>query len=237
MKQPSLKDLIIFENEHYLVLNKPAFVATLNDRNDPNNLLDWVRELVPDAQACHRLDKETSGCIAFAKNPEAYRHLAIQFEKRKVQKVYHAIADGLHEFREERVLLPILQLNNGLVVINRQEGKAAETIFTTLEAYRAHTLVECRPVTGRMHQIRIHLKSLNAPISGDDSYGGKPLLLSEIKRNYNLKKDAEEQPLIKRVALHAFALAFENVDGRPLQVEAPYFKDFAVALKQLRKYL
>lgn len=237
MKQPSLKDLIIFENEHYLVLNKPAFVATLNDRNDPNNLLDWVRELVPDAQACHRLDKETSGCIAFAKNPEAYRHLAIQFEKRKVQKVYHAIADGLHEFREERVVLPILQLNNGLVVINRQEGKAAETIFTTLEAYRAHTLVECRPVTGRMHQIRIHLKSLNAPISGDDSYGGKPLLLSEIKRNYNLKKDAEEQPLIKRVALHAFALAFENVDGSPLQVEAPYFKDFAVALKQLRKYL
>lgn len=237
MKQPSLKDLIIFENEHYLVLNKPAFVATLNDRNDPNNLLDWVRELVPDAQACHRLDKETSGCIAFAKNPEAYRHLAIQFEKRKVQKVYHAIADGLHEFREERVQLPILQLNNGLVVINRQEGKAAETIFTTLEAYRAHTLVECRPVTGRMHQIRIHLKSLNAPISGDDSYGGKPLLLSEIKRNYNLKKDAEEQPLIKRVALHAFALAFENVDGSPLQVEAPYFKDFAVALKQLRKYL
>lgn len=237
MKQPSLKDLIIFENEHYLVLNKPAFVATLNDRNDPNNLLDWVRELVPDAQACHRLDKETSGCIAFAKNPEAYRHLAIQFEKRKVQKVYHAIADGLHEFREERVLLPILQLNNGLVVINRQEGKAAETIFTTLEAYRAHTLVECRPVTGRMHQIRIHLKSLNAPISGDDSYGGKPLLLSEIKRNYNLKKDAEEQPLIKRVALHAFALAFENVNGSPLKVEAPYFKDFAVALKQLRKYL
>ncbi len=236
MKQPSLKDLIIFENEHYLLLNKPAFVATLNDRNDPNNLLDWVRELVPDAQACHRLDKETSGCLAFAKNPDAYRHLAIQFEKRKVQKVYHAISDGLHEFREERVLLPILQLNNGLVVINRLEGKQAETIFNTQEAYRAHTLIECRPVTGRMHQIRIHLKTLNAPISGDDAYGGKPLLLSDIKRNYNLKKEAEEQPLIKRVALHAFSLSFENLDGKMLSVEAPYFKDFSVALKQLSKY-
>lgn len=218
------------------MLNKPAGVATLNDRNDPNNLLDWVRELVPDAQACHRLDKETSGCIAFAKNPEAYRHLAIQFEKRKVQKVYHAIADGLHEFREERVTLPILQMNNGLVTINRLEGKQAETIFTTLEAYRAHSLIECRPVTGRMHQIRIHLKSLKAPISGDEAYGGKPLFLSEIKRNFNLKKDTEEQPLIRRVALHAFALAYENVDGSALRVEAPYFKDFSVAVKQLSKH-
>lgn len=237
MKQPNLKELILFENEHYLLLNKPSGVATLNDRNDPNNLLDWVRELVADAQACHRLDKETSGCLAFAKHPEAYRHLAIQFEKRKVQKVYHAIADGLHEFREEHVTLPILQLNNGLVTINRLEGKQAETVFTTLEAYRAHSLIECRPITGRMHQIRIHLKSLHAPISGDEAYGGKPLLLSDIKRNYNLKKDSEEQPLIRRVALHAFALAFEDVSGTPLMVEAPYFKDFAVALKQLRKFL
>jgi 23S rRNA pseudouridine955/2504/2580 synthase len=236
MKKPSLKELIIFENEQYLLLNKPSHVATLNDRNDPNNLLDWVRELVPDAQACHRLDKETSGCLAFAKNPEAYRNLAIQFEKRKVQKVYHAIADGLHEFRDERVLLPILQLNNGLVTINRQEGKQAETIFTTLEAYRAHTLIECRPVTGRMHQIRIHLKSLNAPISGDDAYGGKPLMLSEIKRNFNLKKDTEERPLISRVALHAYSLSFADVDGSIVAVEAPYFKDFSVAIKQLTKH-
>lgn len=237
MKKPSLKELILFENEHYLLLNKPAFVATLNDRNDPNNLLDWVRDLVPDAQACHRLDKETSGCLAFAKNPEAYRNLAIQFEKRKVQKVYHAIADGLHEFKEEHVSLPILQLNNGLVTINRQEGKQADTIFTTLEAYRAHTLIECRPITGRMHQIRIHLKSLKAPISGDEAYGGKPLLLSEIKRNYNLKKDSDEQPLIRRVALHAFSLSFEDVDGSAITAEAPYFKDYAVAVKQLRKYI
>ena len=236
MKKPQLKDLILFQNEHYLLLNKPAFVATLNDRNDPNNLLDWVRELVPDAQACHRLDKETSGCLAFAKHPEAYRHLAIQFEKRQVQKVYHAITDGLHEFRDERVILPILALNNGLVVINKLEGKQAETIFNTLEAYRSHTLVECRPVTGRMHQIRIHLKSLNAPISGDDSYGGKPLLLSEIKRNYNLKKHTEERPLIGRVALHAFSLGFSDLDGSELKVEAPYFKDFSVAVKQLSKY-
>jgi 23S rRNA pseudouridine955/2504/2580 synthase len=236
MKKTSIKDLILFENEHYLVLNKPSHVATLSDRNDPDNLLDWVRELVPDAQACHRLDKETSGCIAFAKQPEAYRHLAIQFEKRQVQKIYHAIADGLHEFKEERVQLPILQLNNGLVTINKLEGKQAETLFTTLEAYRGHTLVECRPITGRQHQIRIHLKALGAPISGDEAYGGKPLLLSEIKRNYNLKKHTEEQPLIRRVALHAYSLIFSDLDGSEIKVEAPYFKDFSVAVKQLSKY-
>lgn len=235
MKNPRFEDIIVFENENYLLVNKPAHMATLEDRNDPVNMLTWARGYSEDAQACHRLDKETSGVLAFAKHPEAYRHLAIQFENRQVQKVYHAIADGIHDFKEEKVSLPIKLLGKGIVQISRQEGKPAETWIQTLQAYRQHTLVECRPVTGRMHQIRIHLSALNAPISGDETYGGQPLLLSKLKRNFNLKKETEELPIIKRVALHAFELRFEDLHGEKLTIQAPYPKDFAVAVKQLEK--
>ncbi len=235
MKKLNFKDIILFENENYLLVSKPAHVATLEDRNDPLNMLGWAREYADDAQACHRLDKETSGVLAFAKHPEAYRHLAIQFESRQVQKVYHAIADGIHEFRDQQVSLPIKLLGKGIVQISRQEGKPAETWLNTLQAYRQHTLVECKPVTGRMHQIRIHLSALKAPISGDETYGGQPLLLSKLKRKFNLKSGTEELPVIKRVALHAFELRFADINGEPLAVQAPYPKDFAVAVKQLEK--
>lgn len=235
MKKPNFEDIIVFENEHYMLVNKPAHVSTLEDRNDPDNMLSWAREYIADAQACHRLDKETSGILAFAKHPEAYRHLAIQFENRQVQKVYHAISDGIHDFKEEKVSLPIKLMGKGVVQISRQEGKPAETWFQTLQAYKQHTLVECRPVTGRMHQIRIHLSALKAPISCDETYGGQPLLLSKIKRKFNLKKETEELPIIKRVALHAFELRFQDVGGGQLNVQAPYPKDFAVAVKQLEK--
>jgi RluA family pseudouridine synthase len=235
MKTTRFEEIIVFENENYLLVNKPPYVATLEDRNDPNNMLRWAREHTEDAQACHRIDKETSGILAFAKNPEAYRNLAMQFEGRKVQKIYHAIADGIHDFKEEQVALPIQLLGKGIVKISRQEGKPAETWLSTLQAYRQHTLIECRPVTGRMHQIRIHLSALNAPISCDETYGGKPLLLSKLKRHFNLKKDTEELPIIKRVALHAYELSFADIDGTPLTVHAPYPKDFAVAVKQLEK--
>ena len=235
MKTPDFKDIILFENEHYLLVNKPPHIATLEDRNDPQNMLAMARTYADDAQANHRLDKETSGVLAFAKHPEAYRHLAMQFEKREVKKVYHAIADGLHDFNEEQVKLPIKQVGNGVVQISRQEGKPAETLLTTLRAYRQHTLIECRPVTGRMHQIRIHLSALHAPIAGDETYGGAPLLLSKLKRNFNLKKNTEELPIIKRVALHAYELSFADLDGTTLSIQAPYPKDFAVAVKQLEK--
>lgn len=232
-------DLILFENEDYVVINKPPHVATLDERNadNPNSILRLARTYTPDAQVAHRLDKETSGCLAIAKNPEAYRHLAMQFEHREVAKRYHAVVSGIHDFEGISVYLPILPLpRDGVVKIDRQKGKEAETIFNTLRAYRLHTLVECMPITGRMHQIRIHLTCLKAPIVGDETYGGKPAYLSELKRNYNLKKETDELPLIKRVALHAHSLTFAGLDGQEMTIEAPYAKDFDVLVKQLVKF-
>jgi 23S rRNA pseudouridine955/2504/2580 synthase len=230
-----IKDIILFEDNDFIVINKPSGVATLDDRNESVNILAMARNYEPNAQVCHRLDKETSGALAIAKNPEAYRALSIQFEQRQVTKVYHAVVDGIHDFREVSVNAPILPLVKGMVKIDYGSGKEALTIFNTLQAYRSHTLVECLPVTGRMHQIRIHLSYKKAPIAGDVQYGGKPFYLSSIKRKFNLKKQTEEQPLISRVALHARALRFKLMDGNEVGIEAAYPKDFAVLLKQLEK--
>lgn len=235
MKSAKIKidDLILWEDKDFFVLNKPPFLSTLQDRNDPVNLLGLAKQYSSDAQACHRLDKDTSGAIAFAKNPEAYRHLSMQFEHREVFKIYHAVVDGIQNFKDELVDAPILKMDDGIAKISKREGKPAQTYFSSLRSYRFHTLVECRPVTGRMHQIRVHLAFLKAPITGDEQYGGKPFFLSSVKRGFNLKKATEEQPLINRMALHAYALEFTNLSGEKVRVEAPYPKDMQALIRQL----
>lgn len=229
----TFRDLILFEDSDYVLVNKPPFLSTLDDRHGGVNLLAMAREYVSTAQVCHRLDKDTSGVLAIAKNPEAYRHLNMQFEHRQVGKVYHAIVDGIHNFKDELIDAPILKLDDGVVKISRSQGKPAQTWFTALQSYRFHTLVECRPVTGRMHQIRIHLALEKAPITGDETYGGKPFLLSQVKRDYKLKKGTEEEPFMKRMALHAHSLQFDDLSGKREIIQAPYPKDFQALIRQM----
>lgn len=224
---------ILYEDADLIVVNKPPFIATLEDRESPQNMLGLARAYWPDAQACHRLDKDTSGALVFAKHPEAYRYMSIQFEKRLVQKTYHAVSDGLFEFDHVRVEKPILKKSGGLVKIDRSGSKAL-TVITTLETFAQHSLIECRPVTGRMHQVRIHLAAMNAPISGDEAYGGKPVFLSHLKRGYALKKGTEELPLMQRMALHAHHIEFISPEGKQIEVPAPYQKDMRALLRQLR---
>jgi 23S rRNA pseudouridine955/2504/2580 synthase len=235
----NFKDLIIFENDDYILINKPPHVASLDERQADNSLsiLRMAKEYADDAQLAHRLDKETSGVLAIAKNPASYRHLSMQFEHRQVAKRYHAVTNGTHDLDMISVYLPIAQKRDGTqVTIDRQKGKEAETIFNTLKVYRNHTLVECMPITGRMHQIRIHLVCLKAPIVCDPTYGGEMIYLSDLKRKFNLKKETEEQPLMKRVALHARSLTFKLMNDEVVTIEAPYPKDFDVLVKQLDKF-
>src|SRR5690349_7842053 len=183
MQSSDFRKSILFEDDEYVLVNKPPFISTLEDRSGRQNLLALARDYVSAAQVCHRLDKDTSGVLAIAKNPEAYRHLNMQFEHREVGKVYHAIVDGIHNFKDELVDLPIQKHDDGVVKISKAQGKPAQTWFTAMKSYRYHSLIECRPVTGRMHQIRIHLATQRAPITGDSTYGGKPFLLSQVKRD------------------------------------------------------
>ncbi len=225
-------ELILHEDSDYLVVNKPPFLATLEDRVEDQNLLALAREYEPEAQVAHRLDKDTSGVLAIARNPEAYRSLSMQFEHRTVVKVYHAIVDGRPDYQDEVVTARILKQPDGTVKLTAR-GKDAETRFTTLEIFHRQALIECRPLTGRMHQIRIHLASLGTPITGDELYGGKPFLISSVKRNFRVKKGTEEEPLMKRMALHAHSLEFKGLDGRVVSCQAPYPKDFSALLRQL----
>lgn len=231
-KETDFRDLVLFENDDYFVVNKPPFLSTLEDRVDDRNVLTLAREVEPEAQAAHRLDKDTSGVLAIARNPEAYRHLSMQFEHREVTKIYHAVVDGSPGYLDEVVEARIQKQPDGVAKLSPR-GKDAETHFTTLDVFGQHALVECRPVTGRMHQIRIHLASLGTPITGDTLYGGKPFLVSSVKRNYRVKKGTEEEPLMKRMALHAYSLAFSGLDGSSILVVAPYPKDLSALLNQL----
>jgi len=234
MKKIVFQDLILIEKSDYLVINKPPYLSSLDDRHEAQNILDLAKSYWEDAQLCHRLDKETSGCLVIAKHPEAYRHLAMQFESRQVEKVYHAVVEGIKDFQELLVDRNLLANNKGIAKVSK-EGKPAQTIFTTLRTYFAHTLVACTPITGRLHQIRVHLAYLKAPICGDILYGGKPLYLSALKRRFNLKKDTEEQPIMQRVSLHAYAIKFMGLDGKEFSAQAPYPKDFEVLVQQMEK--
>lgn len=237
MKIPRFSDLILFENDDLIAINKPPFVSSLDEREGGGpNILRMARQYADDAQVCHRLDKETSGVLLIAKNAESYRSVSMQFERRKVKKIYHAVIEGNHAFTDLKVELPILNLGNKNVSINRQDGKDALTYFQSLTYFRHYTLVECRPVTGRMHQIRIHLATQRASIAGDELYGGKPVMLSHLKRGYHLGKEQEEQPIMKRFALHARSTTFKLLSGEELTVEAPYPKDLATLLKLLEKH-
>lgn len=238
MKTPqfNFEKSILFENSDFVLINKPPFVSTLEDRNDSINILALAKTYEPDAQVCHRLDKDTSGVLAIARNPEAYRHLSMQFESREVKKIYHAVIDGIHSFSDQLVDAPIEKQNDGTAKLSRK-GKSAQTYFTTLKTFKNHSLIECRPITGRMHQIRVHLAFLKAPITGDELYGGNLFFVSSVKRGFNLKKMSEEEPLMKRMALHAFSLEFALLDGKKQLVEAPYPKDFQALVRQLSENL
>lgn len=238
MKIPRFADLILFENDDIIVVNKPPFISSLDERGEGSeiNMLRMAKNYWDDAQICHRLDKETSGALIFAKNAEAYRAISMQFEHRRVKKVYHAVIDGTHVFENLLVDLPILNTGKGSVSISRQEGKRAETWFQSLRYFKHYTLVECRPVTGRMHQIRIHLATQRASIAGDEMYKGKPVYLSALKRKYHLGKDQEEQPIMKRFALHAYEVTFKLLNEEEIVITAPYPKDFETLLKLLDKF-
>lgn len=234
MKEKPIKSWIIFEDSDWLIINKPPFVSTLEDRQDVDNVLRLARAYEPMAQACHRLDKETSGILVLARNPQAYRHLSLQFEHREVTKIYHAVVHGSHSFQQKEVDAPLEVQRDHTVRITRA-GKSALTSFSSLTLYRGYTLVECRPVTGRTHQIRVHLASLGAPIVGDILYGGKPFFLSTLKGGYNLRREAEEQPLMHRVALHAMWLEFKGLNSQRRRFSAAYPKDLKALVTQLEK--
>lgn len=230
----NFEEWLVFENESYLAINKPPYIATLEDRSSPVSVLRLAREYNKDLQVCHRLDKETSGVLLMAKSAEAYKHASTQFSDRTIKKVYHAVANGSHDFKDELIDLDLAISSSGIARV-KKGAKPSRTRVTSLEKFRHHTLLECSPETGRMHQIRVHLAALGAPLVADSMYGGDDLFLSKIKRGYR-PKEKEERPLMARVTLHAYALQFNDLNGEQVEISGAYPKDFQTVLTQLRKF-
>ena len=226
---------IIEETDTWIAVNKPPFVPTIPERGKKTaaSIIEWAKQKWGEnIFLCHRLDRETSGVLILAKTSDMHRHLSMQFEHRKVTKTYHAIVEGKIEFNQLLVDLPINTSDLNRIRIDHKNGKSAQTKFQSVELFNRFTLMECKPKTGRLHQIRVHLASQNARISADEKYGGRIPLLSHIKR----KISGEDRPLIDRFALHAKSISFNDLNNTAVTVDCPYPKDYEVFLKLLRKY-
>ncbi len=240
MRSDNTRSEIVFEDDVLVVLNKPSGLLVVPDRYDPRipNLQILLREKYGQVFVVHRIDRETSGLVVFAKTAEAHRSLSVQFEDRETEKLYQAICLGETGDERGKIDLPISEDSKakGRMRVDRSDGKESITNYRVIERFSGYTHVELRPETGRMHQIRVHLSSIGLPILGDRKYGGGDgLLLSSIKSPY--RANGEEKPLLSRTALHAAQLAFSHpTTGARMTFEAPIPKDMRISLNYLRKF-
>ncbi len=234
-----LKPEIIFENDRFIALNKPSGVLSIPDREgkDPS-LKSWLQEKYGTIFTVHRLDRETSGLIVFAKDEATHKFLSQAFEERTVEKIYAGIVSGVPVEKKGHIDLPLVEhpVRKGMMIVAKK-GKASLTDYEVVEEFGAYSLVQFQIHTGRTHQIRVHMQWLGHPIACDELYGeAKPILLSSIKRNYKLSRDEEqERPILQRLALHSQLLHFKDADGTYHNLEAPLPKDMRALLQQLRK--
>jgi 23S rRNA pseudouridine1911/1915/1917 synthase len=232
-------DYIVFENESLVALNKPSGLLSIPDREGKEiSLKTLLKEKYGNIFTVHRIDRETSGLIIFAKTPEAHRHFTTQFEERKTIKIYFALLLGSLNEKEGSINAPIAEnmMKRGSMIIHRR-GKTALTDYKVLHDFGIYSYVQFQIHTGRTHQIRVHAKELGHPVVCDELYGdGKPVFLSALKPKFKLSKnDLEEQPMLNRLALHAGQLKIMDVNSKLLELDAPLHKDFRATLQQLEK--
>lgn len=237
------KPTIIFEDDDIIVLNKPAHYLTIPDRfvAERPNLTSFLKNTLEEVFVVHRLDKETSGVIIFAKNAAAHRNLSMQFEARTVDKIYLALVEGTVHKEKGEINQPIANnmRDKGRMII-ASRGKPSLTLYQVVERFKNYTLVEANIKTGRTHQVRVHFEVIGYPLAVDSLYGRKDaFLLSEVKmKKYRKSKDVfEERPLMSRTTLHAAKVTFNHPStNEPLTFEAELPKDFRAVLNQLRKW-
>lgn len=230
---------IVFENNDFVAINKPSGMLTIPDRmQSEKSLKDMLIEKYGSIFTVHRLDKDTSGLVLFAKNETTHKYLNTIFEERQVEKYYVGVVIGMPVNETGLIDAPIMEhhLNKGMMVVHTK-GKPSQTGYEVLEANKHYSLVSFRLHTGRTHQIRVHSKNIGHPLACDPLYGdGKPVLLSSVKKKFKLSKhDEEERPMISRLALHSHRLKFTDEHGVAIELEADIPKEFKALMTQLKK--
>ncbi len=230
---------IIFENDDFVAVNKPSGMLTIPDREQTEkSLKEFLIDKYKNIFVVHRLDKDTSGLVLFAKNEATHKYLCKIFEERKVEKFYLGIVMGEHVEKTGTIDAPITDhlTRKGTMTVHRS-GKESQTGYEVLDANPNFSLVSFQLFTGRTHQIRVHTKEIGHPLACDPLYGdGKPILLSSIKKNYKLSKhDDEERPIINRLALHSYKLNFEDAHGAKMELCAEAPKEFRALMQQLKR--
>jgi 23S rRNA pseudouridine1911/1915/1917 synthase len=259
---PRLELDVLYEDGSVLVVDKPAGLPVEPERWERGNaclsgaLLELAldrSEVEPEGptrptsgldfrpRLVHRIDKDTTGAVLVAKDLASERRLREAFASEGVRKSYLALVEGeypLADDEDEVIDSPIGpdRRRSGRMRIDERDGKPSRTRVRVEERFRGYTLLRCEPLTGRTHQIRVHLASVGFPLVVDPVYGRRDaLLLSEFKRGYRPKRGRSEGPLIDRLTLHAHRIGFPAADGALREVEAPVPKDLARVLKQLAK--
>jgi RluA family pseudouridine synthase len=196
---------VICDTPDLLAVDKPVGLASIPERNPENvSLLRILTEaLNRKLYVVHRLDKQVSGLILFAKTPEFHRYMNLQFEHRHVRKTYLALVHGSVP-EGGRIDLPLRRCGSGRMAEDPVSGKPCRTDYEVLERRPEATLLKVRPLTGRKHQIRAHLFAVGHPIVGDPLYGDK-----RVQRSFS------------RLMLHALSLEFTRPDGTPEDLRTP----------------
>ena len=245
---------ILAETADWVAVMKPAGLATIPGRAETDSVLERLgRQLGlpssgtadPRVRVVHRLDKDTSGVLLFAKHVAAQRHLSHQFQNNTIQKEYLALVRGRPDQEAGEVDAPLARhaASKERMAIAKHGGRPARTAWRVEEVFRDVALLRVFPKTGKTHQIRVHLQSIGLPLAVDPLYnaprGGGPspgILLSAFKRGYRPAGGEAERPLIERLTLHAEKLTFEDPVRGNVELVAPLPKDFRAALNMLRKY-
>lgn len=225
---------ILFENSDLFVINKPASIPSQATRDQAilhivpllKKLLLELGKPVPELELVHRLDKDTTGCLLIAKNKATMHFLTEQFRDKTLSKTYHALCYGIAPAQfEESCFLSAIQAHSGRVKVMKSGGKFSQTRFELLESFPklGLSLLQCSPITGRSHQIRVHLEKNGFPIVGDKVYGE------------GLKKVLPDalQGQVSHQLLHAASITFSLPQG-PVTVDAPYPETFAGILSTAR---
>jgi 23S rRNA pseudouridine1911/1915/1917 synthase len=235
-----IEEHILFENDDFVAINKPSGLLTIPDREGKDvSLKQILKNKYGEIFTVHRLDRDTSGVVVFAKNESSHKYLSQQFENRETTKIYNGLVLGRPLLESGVINEPIAEhpVKKGMMTVFRK-GKESITEYQVLESFRLFSWMQFKILTGRTHQIRVHMKFLGNPIACDDLYGdAKPIFISQLKHRYKLSQsEEEERPLFNRLALHAAQLQFKTQEGEEISLEAPLPKDFKAILNQLKKW-